>query len=438
MRAVRIHRYGGPDVIRLEETARPEPGPDEVLVRVLAAGVNPVDWKTREGRGAARRWSGERFPVVLGWDLSGTVEAVGRSVTTVRPGDEVFGLVRFPEPAGCYAEYAAVPADQVVVKPAALDHAHAAALPLVALTAWQALFDTARLTAGETVLVHAAAGGVGHVAVQLAKWKGATVIATASESKHDLVRSLGADEVVDYRGTPFEKVATGVDVVLDPVGGDTLERSLEVVREGGRVVSLVADPDEDRAGERGVGVWDHEAEELVTSVGECERLNPPLPPAGDRLGVRQTLRGRLVHRLLLSNGRTIERASFTCSDLGLGVVPFLVVIHLGELPLELELDLFLFVVALVLDADGGALRHVDALAGDLDAERPVGFESVRQPAELGDELGDGVVAVHIARRHGTILAEGDGTDRGPSSRARGCCRPAGPTRARHPRWARTR
>lgn len=168
MRAVRIHRYGGPDVIRLEETARPEPGPDEVLVRVLAAGVNPVDWKTREGRGAARRWSGERFPVVLGWDLSGTVEAVGRSVTTVRPGDEVFGLVRFPEPAGCYAEYAAVPADQVVVKPAALDHAHAAALPLVALTAWQALFDTARLTAGETVLVHAAAGGVGHVAVQLA------------------------------------------------------------------------------------------------------------------------------------------------------------------------------------------------------------------------------------------------------------------------------
>ena len=174
MRAVRIHRYGGPDVLGLEETARPEPGPDEVLVRVLAAGVNPVDWKTREGRGAARRWSGERFPVILGWDLSGTVEAVGRSVTTVRPGDEVFGLVRFPEPAGCYAEYAAVPADEVVVKPAALDHAHAAALPLVALTAWQALFDTARLTAGDTVLVHAAAGGVGHVGVQLAKWKGAT------------------------------------------------------------------------------------------------------------------------------------------------------------------------------------------------------------------------------------------------------------------------
>lgn len=252
MRAVRIRRYGGPDVLELEDVPRPEAGPGELLVRVVAAGVNPVDWKTREGRGAARRWSGERFPLVLGWDVSGTVEAVGDEVTTFAPGDDVFGLVRFPEPAGCYAEYVAVPAGEVVAKPAVVDHAHAGALPLVSLTAWQSLFDTARLEEGETVLVHAAAGGVGHVAVQLAKWKGARVIGTASRAKNELVRSLGADEVMDYTTTRFEDVAAGVDVVLDPVGGDTLERSLDAVRKGGRVVSLVADPDVGRANQRGI------------------------------------------------------------------------------------------------------------------------------------------------------------------------------------------
>ena len=252
MRAVRVHRYGGPEVMVVEDAPRPEAGAGELLVRVMAAGVNPVDWKTRKGQGAAKRWEGDRFPLILGWDVSGVVEAVGPGVEDFGPGDEVFGLVRFPEPGGCYAQFTAVPSAQVVAKPAVLDHAHAAALPLVALTAWQALFDTARLEATETVLVHAAAGGVGHVAVQLAKGKGARVVGTASAANHDLVRSLGADHVVDYSTTRFEDEVGSVDVVVDPVGGDTLDRSFAVLARGGRLVSLVADPDADRARQREV------------------------------------------------------------------------------------------------------------------------------------------------------------------------------------------
>ena len=246
MKAVRIHAYGGPEEIVYEDAPRPEPGSGEVLVRVRAAGVNPVDWKTRSGSGMAKKF-GERFPLVLGWDASGVVEEVGTGVDAFRAGDEVYGLPRFPEPGEAYAEYMAAPAGDLATKPANLGHLEAAALPLVTLTAWQALFDVAGLEQGQSVLVHAAAGGVGHVAVQLARWKGARVVGTSSARNADFVRSLGADEVVAYDEADLEEVVSEVDVVLDPVGGEALERSFGVLRQGGALVSLVAEPSEEQA-----------------------------------------------------------------------------------------------------------------------------------------------------------------------------------------------
>ncbi|WP_411101764.1 NADP-dependent oxidoreductase [Streptomyces sp. cmx-4-9] len=234
MRAIVVNEWGGPEHLVEQEIERPEPGLGEVLVRVHAAGVNPVDWKTRASGGLIT-WG--EVPV-LGWDVSGTVEAAGPGVTLHAPGDEVYGMPLFPRQAAGYAEYVVAPARHFARKPASLDHVQAAALPLAALTAWQALVDTAGVTAGQRVLVHAAAGGVGHLAVQIAKARGAYVIGTASAGKHDLLRELGADEVVDYRSTDFEDVVRDVDVVLDAVGGDHGQRSLKVLKPGGHLVTL--------------------------------------------------------------------------------------------------------------------------------------------------------------------------------------------------------
>ncbi|MFD9335634.1 NADP-dependent oxidoreductase [Streptomyces sp. NPDC060028] len=234
MRAVVVSQWGGPEVLTETELERPEPGMGEILVRVHAAGVNPVDWKTRAS-GALIPWG----PVpAVGWDVSGTVEAVGPGVTLFQPGDEVFGMPRFPAQAGGYAEYVTATARHFARKPAGLDHVQAAALPLAALTAWQALNDTAGLRAGQRVLVHAAAGGVGHFAVQIAKALGAYVIGTASAAKHDVLRALGADELIDYRTTDFEDAVSEVDVVIDAVGGDYGVRSLKVLRPGGHLITL--------------------------------------------------------------------------------------------------------------------------------------------------------------------------------------------------------
>ncbi|MFF4098409.1 NADP-dependent oxidoreductase [Streptomyces sp. NPDC001903] len=234
MRAVVVSQWGGPEVLTEVETERPEPGLNEILVRVHAAGVNPVDWKTRASGGLIA-WG--EVPMV-GWDVSGTVEAVGPGVTLYRAGDEVYGMPNFPRQAGGYAEYVVAPARHFARKPASLDHVQAAALPLAALTAWQALVDTAGVTAGQRVLVHAAAGGVGHLAVQIAKARGAYVIGTASAAKHGLLRELGADEVLDYRTTDFEDAVSDVDVVIDAVGGDYGRRSLKVLKPGGHLVTL--------------------------------------------------------------------------------------------------------------------------------------------------------------------------------------------------------
>ncbi|TDT42497.1 NADPH:quinone reductase-like Zn-dependent oxidoreductase [Streptomyces sp. BK208] len=234
MRAISQDVLGGPEVLKEVRPARPEPRPNEVLVRVRAAGVNPTDWKHR----ATGAFLGEP-PFVLGWDVSGVVEAVGIGVAAFRPGDEVFGMLSYPFGHGSHAEYVTAPARTFAHKPTGIDHVQAGALPLVSLTAWQALVERAELQPGQRVLVHAAAGGVGHVAVQIAKARGAYVIGTASAGKHEFLRSLGADETVDYRETDFARAVKDVDVVLDTIGGDTSLRSLRVLRPGGVVVSIL-------------------------------------------------------------------------------------------------------------------------------------------------------------------------------------------------------
>ncbi|MFF8602149.1 NADP-dependent oxidoreductase [Streptomyces sp. NPDC015232] len=252
MRAISQDTHGTPEVLAEVTLPRPTPGPGQVLVAVRAAGVNPTDWKHR----AAGLFL-DRLPLVLGWDVSGVVEAVGFGVTLFKPGDEVFGMLPYPHGVGSHAEYVTGPARAFARKPAGVDHVQAGALPLAALTAHQALVDTAAVGAGQRVLVHAAAGGVGHLAVQIAKSRGAYVIGTASAPKHDFVRSLGADEVVDYRTTDFRDVVGDVDVVLDPLSGDTRSRSLDVLRPGGVLVSILpgTDPEEAaKAAARGVRV----------------------------------------------------------------------------------------------------------------------------------------------------------------------------------------
>ncbi|WP_181449762.1 NADP-dependent oxidoreductase [Streptomyces cyaneus] len=234
MRAISQDVLGGPEVLKEVEIERPTPRPNEVLVRVRAAGVNPTDWKHRATGG----FLGEP-PFVLGWDVSGVVEAVGIGVARFKPGDEVFGMLSYPFGHGSHAEYVTAPARTFAHKPASIDHTQAGALPLVSLTAWQALVEYADVQPGQRVLIHAAAGGVGHVAVQIAKARGAHVIGTASAGKHEFLRSLGADEVIDYRETDFTEAVKDVDVVLDTLGGETSVRSLKVLRPGGLVVSIL-------------------------------------------------------------------------------------------------------------------------------------------------------------------------------------------------------
>ncbi|QBI52839.1 NADP-dependent oxidoreductase [Streptomonospora litoralis] len=239
MRAVSQEVHGGPEVLHEVEAYVPEPGPSQVLVRVHAAGVNPTDWKHR----ADRMFLGDP-PYVLGWDVSGVVEAVGIGVTVLEPGDEVMGMLPYPHGAGSFAEYATGPARAFARKPELLTHTEAGALPLAALTAWQALADTAGVEAGQRVLVHAAAGGVGHLAVQIAKARGAHVLGTASAGKHGFLREIGVDEPIDYRETDFAEAAQGVDVVLDTVGGEYAFRSLRTLREGGTLVTILPIPPE--------------------------------------------------------------------------------------------------------------------------------------------------------------------------------------------------
>jgi NADPH:quinone reductase-like Zn-dependent oxidoreductase len=237
MLAVRVHDYGGVEQLRLEDVPTPTPAPGEALVRVHAASVNPVDWKMRSGAAKARYPLA--FPAILGRDFAGVVAAVDPLATEFAIGDEVYGYCGVGRD-GAYAEYIATPATQLARKPTSLTMIEAAAMPTVALTAYISLFEHAQLRAGQSALIHAGAGGVGSVAVQLAKWAGARVYATGSANTADLITSLGADVVIDYRHEKFENVATGVDVVLDTIGSDTRARSWSCIRPGGYLVSIVS------------------------------------------------------------------------------------------------------------------------------------------------------------------------------------------------------
>jgi NADPH:quinone reductase-like Zn-dependent oxidoreductase len=238
MRAIRVHAFGAAGLMKLEDIPVPEPGAGELLVRVRAAGVNPVDWKIRSGSFQAP-WL--TLPITPGYDISGEVVAVGEDVEAFEIGDEVFAYLPLARGGG-YAEQAIVKVEEAALKPKRTPHMRAAGVPLAALTAWQALVDHADLQDGQTVLIHAGAGGVGHFAVQIAKARGATVIATASDHNHEFLLDLGADVVVDYRTQRFEDFATDVDVVLDPIGGETQERSFGTLKKGGILVSIVQPP----------------------------------------------------------------------------------------------------------------------------------------------------------------------------------------------------
>ena len=245
MKAIRIHKYGGPEVLQYEDALRPKvAGPTEVLIRVHAAGVNPIDWKIRSGY--LKDLFPVKFPLILGWEVSGRVEEVGRDATTFKEVDDVFAMAD-PTRDGGYAEYIVVNQAFVAVKPKSVDHVHGAAAPLAALTAWKSLFETAQVKPGQRVLVHGGSGGVGHFAVQLAKWKGAHVLATASTRNQQFLRDIGVDEPIDYTKQEFVEIARDVDVVLDTIGGETQERSWGVLKKGGILVSLVQPPSEDKA-----------------------------------------------------------------------------------------------------------------------------------------------------------------------------------------------
>ncbi len=305
MKAVRYHDYGGPEVLRYEDAPIPEPGPHEVLVRVHAAGVNPADRQIRAGL----RFRLEKpFAFIPGCEVSGVVEQTGSEVTGFAIGDDVYGMLgKF---GGGYAEYVVEAGDKLGRKPTSLDHVHAAALPVAALTAWNALFEVGGLVAGQTVLIHAAAGGVGHLAVQLAKWRGAQVIGTASARNEAFLRDLGVDTFINYRTTAFESVARDVDVVLDAIpreaddatdviARETMARSWAVLRDGGIQVSICAqpvpDPESARRGLRGSYAGAQPRNEILNRIAELVDEGKLRPDVGTILPLREA---RRAHELI--------------------------------------------------------------------------------------------------------------------------------------------
>jgi NADPH:quinone reductase-like Zn-dependent oxidoreductase len=309
MKAVCIYGYGGPNVLVYEDAPRPHPGPGEVLIRVHAAAINPVDWKIREG--LLKDQLHHALPLVLGWDVSGVVEDLGSGLTRLKLGDEVFSRPDISRD-GAYAEFIAIRESEVALKPKAIDHVHAAALPLAGLTAWQAMFDAGGLSAGQRILIHAAAGGVGSLAVQIAKDAGAYVIGTASARNHDFLRKLGVDQVVDYQSVRFEDAVEPVDLVFDTQGGAVQERSWKVLKRGGILVSIVGPPSAELAaahGARKAFVFTQpNAAQLaqIARMADAEKLKAivetvlPLSDAtrGQELSERGHARGKIVLRVI--------------------------------------------------------------------------------------------------------------------------------------------
>jgi len=306
MRAVVAHEYGAPDVLKVEQIQRPEPNDDEALVRVIASSVNPADPLTLSGKYAKE--FGTHLPLISGYDIAGIVEKTGANVTQLKVGDAVYG---YPTFGGGWADYVNVKEWEVAAKPKSLNFVEAAAVPMGALTAWQSLIDVAKLQPGQTILIHGGSGGVGSFAVQIAKARGARVIATASTANQDLLKQLGADVAVDYTKTKFEDVARDVDAVLDPVGKDTLARSYGVVKKGGIVMSLVARPDPaelEKHGIRGTGISSHaDAKDLkeiaqLIDAGKVKPIVTEVLPLKDAVKAQQQAathhtRGKVVLRI---------------------------------------------------------------------------------------------------------------------------------------------
>jgi len=306
MKAAVAHEYGAPEVLKIEEVSRPEPNDDEVLVRVIASGVNPADPLTLSGKYA--REFGTHLPLIPGYEIAGVVEKTGANVTKLKVGDAVYG---YPTFGGGWADYITVKEWEVAAKPKTLNFADSAAVPMGALTAWQALVDVAKLQPGQTVLIHGGSGGVGSFAIQIAKARGARVIATASTANQDLLKQLGADVAVDYTKTKFEDVAKDVDAVLDPVGKETLARSYGVVKKGGIVMSLVARPDPAeimRHGIRGAVISVHpDSEDLaeiaqLIDAGKIKPIVTQVLPLSEAIAAQQQAathhtRGKVVLRI---------------------------------------------------------------------------------------------------------------------------------------------
>lgn len=306
MKAVVAHEYGAPEVLKYEDAPRPEPKENELLVRVIACGVNPADPLIVSGQMAKE--FGTHLPLIPGYDVAGVVEKTGAKVTKFKKGDSVYGYALF---GGGWAEFAVLAENEAALKPKSTTFTDAAAVPLAALTAWQSLIDVAKLDAGQTVLIHGGSGGVGSFAVQIAKARGAKVIATASTANQDLLKQLGADVAIDYTKTKFEEVAKEVDVVLDPVGRDTLARSYAVVKKGGIIATLVARPDQaqlDKYGIRGSSIFGKpDGNELaeITKLIETGKIKPivsqVIPVADAVKATKQAAthhtRGKLVLRI---------------------------------------------------------------------------------------------------------------------------------------------
>lgn len=267
MKAVRIHAFGGPETMIYADAPLPEPAAGEVRIRVRAAGLNPVDWKIREGY--LRQRLPHQMPLVLGWDVAGDIDALGPGVAQFAVGDAVYAMTDIGRD-GAYAEYVVVAVALVAPMPASLPYEAAASVPLVAQTAWQALYETAPVQPGQQVLVHGAAGGVGTFAVQLAQLRGAVVLATASGKDAEYVRQLGASQVIDYRTQAFEEVLSDVDLVLDTVGGAVQERSWRVLRPGGTLLSAVQPPSPEAAAQaHATGLMIH----VQPTAGRLRQLN---------------------------------------------------------------------------------------------------------------------------------------------------------------------
>jgi NADPH:quinone reductase-like Zn-dependent oxidoreductase len=266
MHAIRIHEFGGPDVLKNDVVELPQPKDDEILVRVHAAGVNPIDYKIRSGA----RGDADKLPITLGRDLSGVIESGGPNAPSARRGEAVFAMLGWDR--GSYAEHVVVKAGEFAPKPATLSHAEAAAVPLPALTAWQGLIDHGGLARGQRVLIHGGAGGVGHLAIQIAKAHGAWVAATCSHQDLDFIRRLGADLAIDYQNQHFEDELKDIDLVYDLIGGTTQDKSFQVLRHGGAIVSTLEEPDKAKLLAKGARGAHYMAEPNAGQLAEIGRL----------------------------------------------------------------------------------------------------------------------------------------------------------------------